>query len=442
MGKLNAKQVERAKHDGPGDFTILRDGDGLELRVRPSGVKSWFIRYQLQGKRRLPCLGEWPDLSLSDARERAEAMRRKLRAGIDPVEEARAEQEAQKAAAAVEQARLDAERRELEARHIFAPTVERWIELEVSRRKHGGGEMLRAFRKDIFPTLADRELGSIRRGDLADILDGIVARGSPVQANRTLASLKQFFNWCEAREWIDRNPLTGMLRRKVGGDEKERDRVLSIDELKELRDKMPAAKFERPTELAIWIMLSTLARVGEIIQARWEHVDLDAGTWRIPAGNSKNAKEHVIFLSEFARRQFEELRSVNHWSDWCMPSSQKEGSHVCLKSLSIQVRDRQRETPLRGRTKAASTLILSGGSWTPHDLRRTGATMMGDLGTLSEVIEKCLNHVEASKIKRTYQRHELMAERREAWQRLGARLDEVLNDKARKVIPIRQAATA
>ena len=65
--------------------------------------------------------------------------------------------------------------------------------------------------------------------------------------------------------------------------------------------------------------------------------------------------------------------------------------------------------------------------------------MMGELGILSEVIERCLNHVEPNRIKRTYQRHELKAERREAWARLGARLDELVNDKARKIVPIREA---
>jgi integrase len=177
-------------------------------------------------------------------------------------------------------------------------------------------------------------------------------------------------------------------------------------------------------------MLSTLARVGELTQARWEHVDLESGTWTIPAGNSKNAKAHTIFLSEFARRYFEELRTLTGWSEWCYPSTRNEG-HLCLRSISKQIKDRQRDTALSNRSlRGLGALTLPGGNWTAHDLRRTGATLMGELGILSEVIEKCLNHVEANKLKRTYQRHELKSERREAWRVLGAHLDSLLHGEA------------
>ena len=77
---------------------------------------------------------------------------------------------------------------------------------------------------------------------------------------------------------------------------------------------------------------------------------------------------------------------------------------------------------MRHRTKATGALLLFGGAWTPHDLRRTGATMMGELYVMGEVIERCLNHVERNKLKRMYQRHELKAEQREAWRLLGERI--------------------
>lgn len=69
---------------------------------------------------------------------------------------------------------------------------------------------------------------------------------------------------------------------------------------------------------------------------------------------------------------------------------------------------------------------MSGGAWTPHDLRRTGATTMGELGVMGEVIERCLNHVEQNKLKRIYQRHELKTEQREAWRLLGERIALIL----------------
>lgn len=175
------------------------------------------------------------------------------------------------------------------------------------------------------------------------------------------------------------------------------------------------------TEAAIWIMLSTCCRVGELSQARWEHLDLAKQTWFIPGSNTKNAKDHNVFLSDFANAQFQALKILTGNSDWCLPARDDRG-HVCLKSITKQIKDRVRHEPLSNRTKATGALLLSGGAWTPHDPRRTGATLMGELGVMGEVIERCLNHVEQNKLKRIYQRHELKAEQRDDWRRLGDRL--------------------
>ncbi|MEJ2630929.1 MAG: tyrosine-type recombinase/integrase [Acidihalobacter sp.] len=425
MGKLTVKQVENTK---PGEReVVLIDGDGLQLRIYPSGVRSWQFRYRFGDKRHTMPLGRAEHVTLKQARTATQDARKLIDQGLDPIEEQKRRE-----------AEREAIRKAQESRRTFGQAVERWAELELAAgRKDRGAECMRSLGKDVLPTLGDHPLDEIRRGDLVDILDSIVSRGSRVQANHVFGDLKQFFNWCEARDWIERHPLRGVSKERIGGRETERDRILSPDELVELRDKLPAAHFEPQTDAAIWIMLSTLCRVGELIQARWEDVDLDAAIWRIPAGNSKNAKEHIVYLSPHSVRQFRALHERTKWSDWCLPSTMKDGEHVCMKSITRQLRDRMRDTAMSNRTKATGALILSGGSWTAHDLRRTGATLMGELGVLSEIIERCLNHVEPSKIKRTYQRHEYTAEKRDAWRRLGDYLDELLNHKARAVIDLR-----
>jgi len=87
---------------------------------------------------------------------------------------------------------------------------------------------------------------------------------------------------------------------------------------------------------------------------------------------------------------------------------------------------------MKNRSKATGALLLTGGAWTPHDLRRTGATMMGTLGVRPDIIEKCLNHVEQNKLIRVYQRQEMTPEQRDAWRLLGDRL-EILTCKAEKL---------
>ena len=158
------------------------------------------------------------------------------------------------------------------------------------------------------------------------------------------------------------------------------------------------------------------------MRAQWQDVDFEAGTWTIPPENSKNAKAHTVFLSDFALQQFETLRSLASTDHWLF-LDRSGNTHVCTKSITKQIRDRQRLEAMSNRTKNTGVLLLSDGGWTPHDLRRTGATLMGELGVRPDVIERCLNHIEQKKVTRTYQRQELRVEQKEAWMLLGKRLD-------------------
>jgi len=179
----------------------------------------------------------------------------------------------------------------------------------------------------------------------------------------------------------------------------------------------------------MWIMLSCCCRIGEVIKARWEHIDLDAGIWTIPKENAKNKMAHTIYLSAYSLPYFQKLKQLSGESPWCFPRDDDE-SHVCIKSTTKQIRDRQKPPggkPMSNRSKKADALILSGGDWVPHDLRRTGATMMQSLGVVPDVIERCLNHVEPNKLRRTYQTYDYATEKQEAWQLLGDRLSLILN---------------
>ena len=409
---------------------ILNDGGGLRGRVRKNRAGDVIVHFEYKyraGKNfRTTKVEHWPRKSLAEIRVICRGVKSDLASGVDPIERRRSERlESQlEQAQQIEHQKENLQRLAAEAasRRTLTLAIEQWEKRELSRRKDHGKEPMRAIRKDILPVLGDVSLVDITRTMLVDVFDAVVERGSPVMANHLFGDLRQFFNFAIARDWIKIHPLAGLTKEKVGGRQNERDRYLSESELIELKGKLPSANLQETTELAIWIMLSTCCRVGELSQARWEDFDLDQGEWLIPASNSKNAKDHTIYLSNYAKNAFEQLRSVSGMSLWCLPS-RDENQHICLKAIAKQIKDRTRDKPLSGRTKAAGTLLLSGGSWTPHDLRRTGATMMGELGVTGDVIERCLNHVEQNKLKRIYQRHELKAEQREAWRLLGDRLD-------------------
>ncbi|WP_254916270.1 site-specific integrase [Achromobacter denitrificans] len=212
--------------------------------------------------------------------------------------------------------------------------------------------------------------------------------------------------------------------------EEERDHVLSAAEIQELRDVLdrltaeyetaPAGykyEYERPlkkeSQLALWICLGTLCHIGELLMAQWEHTDLKAGIWFIPKENVKGRRskkqDHYVHLSPFALRQFKALHALTGKIDWCFPARHVDDTHVCVSSVSKQVGDRQEmfmdRKPLKNR-KHNNTLVLAdgkNGNWTPHDLRRTGATMMQSLGISLEVIDRCQNHaIQGSKVRRHY----------------------------------------
>ena len=429
---LTVKQVEHTKPSTKDVY--LNDGGGLELKITPTNYRIWRLRYTLKGKGTRKSVLFGFGMGLAEARERANAIRKEASKGICLIE-----REAAEAAAIARQeeeirlSKLKAEETERLARESIRTVeqvIEDWLTLEIQNsRKDKGAETRRMLAKDVLPYIGGRELKSVAKTDVLTTLDRVKMRGSSVQANHVFSDLRQFFNWCLRRDLIDRSPVATLSKEKdAGGKVTERERVLTREELRLLRDKLPDAKMERTSELAIWIQLSTIVRIGELLQARWEHIDFKQGTWTIPAGNSKNAKEHTVYLSAFAQRHFEELRSLTGWSAWVYPSTRTTDTHVDLKSMTRQVNDRQRDEAMQGRSKATSTLLLPGGKWTPHDLRRTGATLMGELGVLSEVIERCLNHAEANKLKRIYQRHELKAERQEAWERLGELLNKLVFD--------------
>jgi integrase len=193
--------------------------------------------------------------------------------------------------------------------------------------------------------------------------------------------------------------------------------------------------------------------VRELVLAEWTELDWDQGVWTIPREHTKNKREHTVCLSPFALSKFKVLRELRRddprdhsdtdtphdipaGDNYLFPNPANTG-HLGVKSITKQILDRQRSVPLKGRSKAINTLILSGGTWTPHDLRRTGATVMTSLGIAPETVERCLNHEEQNHVKRIYQRHGYVEEQKAAWIALGERL-EVLLGGDRKVMPLKK----
>jgi integrase len=466
MGKLTVRAIDSAKPQAKA--YKLMDGEGLQLRVAPDGVKTWLVRYMINGTERQytlpkPYREKSGDgfYSLTDAREEASIIRALARQGIDY--QVKIEQDR-----VAEDLRREAEKIENKS---VSELFDAWITDGV-RRKDGNAELQRSFGKDVLPTLGPIAVKRVTEHDLRKVLRKMVERGVNRSAVVVYDSLVQMFLWAEERQpWrkllAEGNPVRLIDIEKIVSPDydmsNERGRRLSNEEIRELQTKLKemrlayenaadkrieAKPVARTTELAIWIMLSTLCRVGELSMARWEHINLEKGEWFIPKENVKgNVADFMVFLSEFALERFRHLKKETGESEWCFPASNKDEGHICVKSISKQVGDRQTmfkkdrkgnpRKPMKNRTKNENALVLAGGAngaWTPHDLRRTGATLMQSLGVTMDLIDRCQNHVLAgSKVRRHYLLFEYGAEKREAWRRLGERLDLLTRDDVENV---------
>ena len=355
--------------------------------------------------------------------------------GIDPVDQRKLERSQRRLDTAQAEQRHKEELARIEVEkaltRTFHESVQKWAVQALAHRSDQGAESLRAIHKDITPALGNIPLADITRASIVDQLDQVVQRGSKVMANHLFADLRQFFNFAVTREWIAVSPLAGVKRSQIGGKPVERDRVLSAPEIVELSEKLPTAKLQQTTICAIWIMLATGCRVGELTQTRWTEVNFEGQEWVIPPSKTKNGKEHRIFISPFTADQFKRLNALTSaYSEWCFPA-RDPANHANLKSISKQIKDRTRTEVLKKRSNAAGTLLLGGGAWTPHDLRRTAATTMAELGIVSDIIKRCLNQSDDDKLKRIYQRYEFTEEKRNAWMLLGEHLNNVFPCKGK-----------
>lgn len=400
------------------------DGRGVRFRARqlPSDatiVVDFSFRVTRAGKQSEVSLGTWPTISLANIRAKRDAVAETP----NPVMQRRIDRTKVQAniaeTLAHEQKRLH-EATKGDSRTTLRGLFDLWQRHELSKRKDHGVEALRAFEKDVFPMLGSIAIEDIKKAHIQRVLDDMQQRKIVRMTKRVFSDLRQLFRFALKRDYIEADP-TAALDKKDIGTEKSRDRNLSESELTHLFKSLAISGLPAHTHIALLIQLATLARIGEVGAAQWKDVELEQRRWTMPT--TKNGKKHVVHLSDFAIEQFTALQSLTGGSNYCFPNRSLSGP-IDPKAFTKQVADRQRVgKALANRTKQFDGLILSGGPWQTHDLRRTGATQMAEhLQIMPEVIERCLNHTDENRMKAIYQRAAYAEPMREAWAAWGDRL--------------------
>jgi len=362
---------------------------GLYLVVQPSGAKSWALRYRYAGKPKKLTLGRWPVMGLADARAAASEAIEAVDHGTDP----------SAAKKATKAARLETQ---LSERDKIKTLVEKFGARHLSTLK-SGETVKRELNRHVVAIWGERDIQTITKRDVIDLLDGIADSGRVVTANRVRAYLNKFLSWCVERDIIKQSPAMGV---KPAAKEKSRDRVLTDQEIKWF---WQACTVEgQPWGHLGKMLLLTGQRLGEVVNMTDREITGDL--WHLTADRTKNGRAHDVALSEAARDVLGAVGRVNGRAGYVFTingASALQGYHKGRNHIAKRMAEIASEE--RGETVEIP-------HWTFHDLRRTAATGMARLGIPVRVTEAVLNHVSgtAGGIVSVYQRHDYADEKRDA----------------------------
>jgi integrase len=247
-----------------------------------------------------------------------------------------------------------------------------------------------------------RSIHEISKRDVIDIVSAVEQRGAPVAANKTLKVVRTFLRWCVGRAMLDQSPAEGI---PLPTREVARDRVLNDDELTQVI--IAARKIGGPYGGIVELLALTGQRREEAARCVWEEIDLQNRIWTLPNSRTKNAKPHVVHLSDQAIAVLNEAK--------------KQGKFVFTVAGTHPFQD-------FSNAKRELDAISGVTGWRLHDLRRTCVSGMAGLGVAPHVADKILNHQSGtiSGVAAVYQRHQFLAERKDALEKWGAHLSSML----------------
>jgi integrase len=400
--KLTDLFVERVKAPASGRVEYFDASfPGLALRVTDKGAKSWSAYYRFQGRHRRFTIGSYPATKPAQARTAAQAALDRVREGVDPSDEKRA----QRGKLAPENDTFGAVAEDWLARHARA-----------NNRESTFLEAKRDLERDALRVWRNRPIASITRRDVIDLVDRVVARGARVQANRSLTRLRTLFDWAVDKERLAVSPVD---RVKRPTQERPRDRVLSDEELRWFWQTCDVIGW--PFGPLFKLLLLTAQRRDEVASLAWSELALDHRLWVIPREKTKNDRSHEVQLSEAALailRALRARRSPRRGGAGLIFSTNGETvvSGFSRAKRRVDVAMLQAKRKELGKRKGDA---ISG--WTLHDLRRTATTGMAKLKIPPHVADKVLNHAGGtiSGVAAVYNQFEYLDERRDALEMWG-----------------------
>lgn len=382
------------------------DRDGLYVVVAPSGTVTFRYDYRINGRRETLTIGRFgaDGIGLGEAREKLNAARKMVSEGISP-------------------ARVKADgKRDSEFTDTFSVFADMWLENTVM------AESTRSMRKsildrDVRPVFGKRLLDEVTPSQVLALCEKIKSRGAPATAVHAREIVQQIYRHAQARGLKIENPAEA-IRPSAIATFKPRDRALSPAEIHTLFNALEKVATYPTLRLALKLILLTLCRKGELINARWDEIDFEAATWTVPKERMKARRAHVVYLSAQVLDILVALKTMAGGSPYVLPGrydTEKPISDATLNRVLTLTIQKIREEG--GEIEDCSV----------HDLRRTGSTLLHEAGFASDWIEKCLAH-EQRGVRAVYNKAEYADQRRDMLQTWANMVDAWVNGA--DVIPL------
>jgi len=392
----NAKPAKKA--------TKLFDERGLYLEVSPKGGKWWRFKYRFNGKEKRLSLGVYPDVSLKDARERRDDVRKLVTNGIDPS----VNRKAQKIA------RGGGNRFEVVAREWFAKHSSNWT-------ADHGDRIIRRLERDIFPWIGEKPFGEIAAPELLSVIQRIEKRGALETAHRALGNCGQVFRYAVATGRAERDPsgdLRGALPPAKG------EHFAAVTEPKQVAAILRAIDgYEGSLIVGCALRLAPLVfvRPGELRKAEWADIDLDKSEWRYMV--TKTGTQHIVPLSRQAVEVLKELQPLTGNERYVFPGARSKDRPMSDNAILAAMR----------------RMGIGKDEMSGHGFRAMARTILDEvLGFRPDFIEHQLAHAVRDPNGRAYNRTAHLPERKRMMQEWADYLDRL--KAGVEVIPLRQQA--
>lgn len=351
----------------------LHDGDGLFLIVKPTGKKSWRFRYLRPGikKRTTISLGNYPALSLADARQLRADHLAMLAKNIDPQQ--KVAQEAEQAQIAVES--------------LFINVAKSWFELKrKSVSEEHAKDIWRSLEKDVLPSLESIPVQEVKARILIQTLEPIRARGALETVRRLVQRISEIMTYAVNTGLIDANPASG-IGKAFEKPQKLNMPTIRPEELPKLMRSLSMSNLSLQTRCLIEWQLLTLVRPAEAAGTRWHEIDLEKSLWIIPAERMKAKREHIVPLSKQAVEILNYMLPISGGQLHVFPS--RNDSKKAMNSQTAN---------------AALKRIGYGGKLVAHGLRAIASTALNEAGFNADIIEAALAHADKNEVRRAYNR--------------------------------------